>query len=290
MTGFARAEGGSGEIGWAWEIRSINGRGLDVRCRLPAGQDGLEPKIRAALAERFQRGSFSVNLTFKGGDAGTRFRINRDLIDQLLELHRELGDRVASDTPRLEGLLAVRGVVEMVEQEDSSDVRAARETALLADMDQALSELAEARRSEGQRIAAVLAGHIDEIDRLTARAAALAECQPEALRDRFKAQVDDLMATEPSLPEERLAQEVAVLIAKGDVREELDRLRSHIDAVRDLMQADAAVGRRFDFLCQELNREANTICSKATGTELNQCGLDLKVAIDRLREQVQNIE
>jgi uncharacterized protein (TIGR00255 family) len=290
MTGFARQEGGDGTISWSWEIKSVNGKALDLRCRLPSGYEALEPVVRAAAAEHCARGNLQVGLGVDTSDRPLRMRVNQALLEQLLELAQSLKDKAGAEAPRLDGLLALRGVVEAVEEEEDAETRAAREAAMGADLRLALDALVEVRRAEGARLQGVVEGHLSNMAELVGRAAASAAAQPEALRRRLKERVEELLAASPALPEERLAQEAAVLITKADVREELDRLEAHLAATRELLAAGGPVGRRLDFLCQEFNREANTLCSKAPDVELTRIGLELKGVIDQLREQVQNIE
>jgi uncharacterized protein (TIGR00255 family) len=290
MTGFARQEGGDGTIAWTWEIRSVNGKSLDLRCRLPAGYEALEPVARGAVPERCARGNLQISLSVNTSEQPLRMRVNRELLDQLLELAKSLEDTAGAGPARLDGLLGLRGVVEAVEEEESPEARAAREAAMAADLGRALDALVEVRRAEGKRLEGLVEGHLSSIAELTGKAGAAAAAQPEALRQRLKDQVEELLAASPALPEERLAQEAAVLIAKADVREELDRLEAHVAASGELLAEGGPVGRRLDFLCQEFNREANTLCAKAADVELTRIGLELKGVIDQLREQVQNIE
>lgn len=289
MTGFARAEGSAAGWSWAWELRSVNGRTLEVRSRLPQGFDAVEQPARAAAAARLKRGNVTMNLQAVRQSTGAQVRVNRDLLDRLLELGRELAAR-GVQPPSLDGLLAIRGVVETVEEAEAEDDRAALEASVLAGLDDALARLAEARLAEGARLITVLANHLAEIERLTEAAAGTAAARPEAIRERLRAQVAALLEASPALSEDRLAQEAALLAAKGDVREELDRLRAHVEAAREMLAKGGAIGRQLDFLCQEFNREANTLCSKSSDVELTRIGLALKAAIEQLREQTQNIE
>jgi uncharacterized protein (TIGR00255 family) len=296
MTGFARAEGVDAPdmhpgMHWAWELKSVNGRNLDVRCRLPVGFEVLESVARAAVAERFKRGNVSVTLTLSRGAEPPRVRINRELLSQLVALVDELKDKVAAEPPRLDGLIGVRGVVEVVEEEEPTEAqRAVRISRMTETLAHALDSLASMRQDEGARLAAVIHQHLEAIEQLRQRAGAAAGAQPAALRARLKTQIEALLEASPALPEERLAQEAALLLTRADVREELDRLTAHVAAARKLLADGGGVGRKFDFLCQEFNREANTLCSKSADVELTAIGLDLKAAIDQLREQVQNIE
>ncbi|EWY39974.1 hypothetical protein N825_02990 [Skermanella stibiiresistens SB22] len=288
MTGFARAEGRDQGHAWTFEIKSVNSRNLDLRCRLAPGFDALEPIARAAIPQRVRRGSVNVALAVTRTAAANQIRINRDLLDQLIALSMELGG--ATEKPRLDALLAVRGVVETVEDADGGEDRERLEAAMAATLQQALDHLSTVRLAEGARLVHVLNQHLDEIARLTDQASACASLQPEALRQKLRGQVVALLEAIPSLTEERLAQEAALLITRADVREELDRLRAHIAAARDMLAKGGAIGRQLDFLCQEFNREANTLCSKSSDVELTRTGLALKAAIEQLREQAQNIE
>lgn len=290
MTGFARKQGGDGRVGWIWEVKSVNGRSLEVRCRLPAGYESLEPSVRATVAAHCARGNVQLSLTVDRGEVPLTLRVNRALLDDLLELARELQAELGAPPPQVEGLLTVRGIIETVEEQPGEDELDSREAAMEEDLVLALESLDAMRRGEGERLAALVAGHLAEIERLSAAAAASAAVGPDALKERLRGQVAELLAATPALPEERLAQEAALLITKADVREEIDRLMAHVSAARELLSSGGAIGRRLDFLCQEFNREANTLCSKASDVALTRIGLDLKAAIDQLREQVQNIE
>lgn len=288
MTGFARVDGHGDGYSWTFEAKSVNGRSLDLRCRLPSGFDSIEAATRAELPKRLARGNVNLTLTVNRAQAVSQLRINRELLAQVLELAREI-EGAGAAAPRLDSLLAVRGIIEPVE-EDETESRARVESALKADLAKLIDQLVVNRLAEGARIAEVLNGHLDEIARLVDAASACASTQPEALREKLRAQVAAILGSFPALSEDRLAQEAAILIGKADVREELDRLRAHIQAARDLMAEGGAIGRRFDFLCQEFNREANTLCSKSADVELTRIGLSLKASIEQLREQVQNIE
>lgn len=291
MTGFARAEVGEGERRWSWEIRSVNGRTLDLRLRLPAGFEALEPLLRQAVPERCRRGNISIQLeAARQGQPQPRYRVNRAALDQVIHAVRDLVGQVEAERPRLDGLLALPGVVERVEEEESEAEREARLALLMTGFAEALDGLARMRAEEGARLARIVLDQLGEIENLVERARGLAAAQPEAQKARFRQQVAELLAQVPALSEDRLAQEFALLIAKSDVREELDRLAAHIEAARALVKGGGAVGRKLDFLCQELNREANTICSKSADLDLTGVGLDLKAVVEQLREQVQNIE
>ncbi len=290
MTGFARGTGQDGALSWTWEAKSVNGRGLDVRCRLPVGMDSLEPEARRAANQRLKRGSLALSLQIDRAASPARLQVNREALDQLVAVLGELQEKVGAPPPRIDGLLAVRGVVEMVEPEETSEAREGRAAKMMATLCETLDGLVAVRHEEGARIAAVFGDQLDEIDGLAARAAENAAAQPAALRQRLEEQVGELLGAIPPLPEERLAQEVALLLVKADVREEIDRLRAHVASARGLIEQGGPIGRRLDFLCQEFNREANTLGAKAADMELRGIGLDLKAVIDQFREQVQNVE
>jgi uncharacterized protein (TIGR00255 family) len=291
MTGFARAEGSHGDIAFAWELKSVNGKGLELRFRLPTGYDALEAPLRAALAQRLKRGNVSASLTLVRSAAAAPVRVNRQALAEIVAAMTEIGAAVAAAPPRLDGLLALRGVLESAEQEEADDAtRTARNAAVLAAWDDALAALATMREAEGVRLGGVLEDRLGEMEALVAEAEKSAGTQPDAIKARLRAMVEALLEASPALPEERLAQEAALLVARADVREELDRLRAHVAAARTLLGEGSNIGRRLDFLCQELNREANTLCSKSSDLDLTRTGLALKAAIEQFREQVQNIE
>jgi len=290
MTGFARAEGHGEGLSWAWEVKSVNAKTLDLRFRFPPGLDALELPLRASIAERLKRGSVTAGLTLaRGGPAGG-LKLNREALAAVLAIAHEVAAEAETAPPRVDGLLAIKGVLESGEEAEDEATRERRQAMLLASWREALERLGTMRLAEGQRLVAVLEARLDEIAELIVAAEASAAVQPAALRAKLKEQVAALLAAVPALPEERLAQEAALLIAKADVREELDRLAAHVAAVRALLGEGGAVGRRLDFLCQELNREANTLCSKSADLALTRIGIALKAAIEQLREQVQNIE
>jgi uncharacterized protein (TIGR00255 family) len=288
MTGFARAEDDELGISWVWEVKSVNGKSLDLRLRLAPGFDAVEPGFRAMLAQRFRRGNFSASLAVTR-TAPAVVRVNRQALGQLVALMNELAGEIEAAPPRIDGLLALRGVVETVEDE-SDLVLDERRRAVRAGAATVLDRLADARAEEGGRLAGVLRGQLREMLDLVEAAAGCAAAQPAAIRERLQTMLANLADLVPGMPEERVAQEMALLVARSDIREEIERLRAHIEQASDLLQQDDAVGRRLDFLCQELNREANTLCSKSADIELTRIGLSLKAAVEQFREQVQNIE
>lgn len=278
------------DVSWQWEVKSVNARGLDIRIRLAPGAEVLELPVRNAVGEAFSRGSFNINLTVTRVAPSTRFSLNHELLDQLLGVVKEVEGRVKGGMVQIDGLLRVRGILEAVEDVESDEHKAKREAAMAASFTEALTAIAAARKSEGERLATVLQSQVDQIAELAKRSTMVAAAQPAAIRDRLKAQMADLLAGSANLSEERLAQEAAMLAGKADVREEIDRLNAHVAQARELIGGGGAVGRRLDFLSQEFNREANTLCSKAGDIELTRIGLDLKAVIEQFREQVQNVE
>lgn len=288
MTGFARGEGVKGETRWIWELKSVNGRGLEPRFRLPPGLDFLEQDLRKALGERFSRGSFNIYLSLKGAAVEGALVVNRAALDSAIALVEEIRARIPCDLPRAEGVLAIRGVAEVQSSLEDEDERVALAGALARSFSDTAEQLAHSRRKEGEALARMITDLLDEIAALSAAARSAAASATAATRDRFAAQLADLLAG--ALSEERMAQEAAALAVKADVREELDRLAAHIEAARAMIAKGGAMGRQLDFLTQELNREANTLCSKAQDMGLKRIGLDLKTAVDRMREQVQNVE
>ncbi len=289
MTGFARMEGAQDTMRWVWELKCVNGRGLEIRSRLPQGFDSLEPEIRKAARAKLNRGSMNVSLVMQAESSEPRYGLNMPALDAAIDAIKVIGSRVECDPPRADGILALRGVMQAVEENKSEADREPLVKALLASFSEAVDMLVAARATEGAVLAAIFTEQFDEIERLTRDAAASAAAAPEALRAKLTAQIEELLSGS-ALPEERLAQEVAILAVKADVREELDRLVSHIEAGRALLKLKGPAGRQLDFLTQEFNREANTLCSKASDMTLKRIGLELKKVIDQLREQVQNIE
>lgn len=291
MTGFARTAGQDEVLAWAWEGRSVNARGLDIRCRVPSGYEAVEQSVRVAAQKQFERGNVTIGLSLERVDQSrSRFRINMELLDQVQALREELGDTIADTPPSIHGLLAIRGMLEPVDETEDPDARIAREAAMIEDGRHMLAALAGARREEGQRLDIIMNEYLDVLEGLTKSAAASAAAQPDAIKSRMSVLVGELLGVDASLPEERLAQEAAIIVGKADIREELDRLAVHVAGARDLLAEKLAVGRRLDFLCQELNREANTLCSKSADVDLTRIGLSMKATIEQFREQVQNVE
>ncbi|MFZ8898515.1 MAG: YicC/YloC family endoribonuclease [Alphaproteobacteria bacterium] len=287
MTGFARVEGHSGDVSWAWEARSVNGRSLDVRVRAPSFVDQAERKTREVLVKYFKRGTIQVALSVEQTESVSRPTINFDVLSGLIsDLSKvELPEKAPIEPARLDGLLQIRGVL----QTGNSDNETIR-TAPLTDIPALLDSLAKARVEEGIRLAAVLDEILTTISDLVHQAKSLALQQPERIANRYKEAITNLIGETANVPEERIIQEAATLAIKVDVTEELDRLTAHVAQAREMISAGGAIGRRLDFLCQEFNREANTLGSKSADLSLTRLAMDLKTAIDAFREQAQNVE
>jgi len=290
MTGFARGHGVSGSYGWAWEIKSVNGKGLDLRLRLPPGWDAVEPPVRALIAERLARGSVQANLTVERTGIAPVVRVNTAVLDAVLTTVRQLAPRIEASPPSLDGLLALKGVIEVGDAEESVEEKRAAETAAIAGFAETVGALLDMRRHEGAALGRVLTARLDDIGKLVQRAELAPGRRPEAIRARLAEQVAALLAQSDRFDPDRLHQEAILIATKADVREELDRLVAHIAQAKLLIGQGGAIGRRLDFLAQELNREANTLCAKANDVELTNIGLELKAAVEQFREQVQNVE
>lgn len=290
MTGFARAEGGSSGIRWVWELRSVNGKGLDIRARLPQGCERLEPEVRRMCGARFKRGNMQVSLSVSGGTSALRPVLNEAALGAVLEIVERLRGQIDAAPPGIDGLLNIRGLLDYQEPEDDPDAVAAADAERLAGLAQAIDALAGMRETEGAALKEVLDGHLDAIAGIVDAIEADPSRQPEAIRARLAEQVERLMEASTGLDPARLHMEAALLATKADLSEEIDRLRAHVAATRELLATGGAVGRRLDFLAQEFNRETNTICSKSNAASVTAAGLELKVLVDRLREQIQNLE
>jgi uncharacterized protein (TIGR00255 family) len=290
MTGFARSHGVSGSYAWAWEIKSVNGKGLDVRLRLPPGWDAIEAAVRARAAERLARGSIQASLTAERSGVVPVVRINAPVLDAILTSLRELARRIDASPPSLDGLLSLKGVMDVSELAENEDERRNAETAATAGFAEAITALSEMRQREGAALVRILKSRLDEIAALVDRAEKAPGRRAEAIRARLAEQVAALLAQSDRFDPDRLHQEAILLATKADVREELDRLTAHLAQARQLIDGGGAVGRRLDFLAQEFNREANTLCAKASDVELTNIGLELKATVEQFREQVQNVE
>ncbi|MBL8772739.1 MAG: YicC family protein [Phenylobacterium sp.] len=288
MTGFGRAEGALGSWTWAVEARSVNGRNLEVRFRGPPGFEGLERAAREGAQARFARGQLTVGVQAKRAEGAAAVRVNHEVLDRYLALGAPLVAAGRAAAPSMDGLLALRGVLEGDDAGLDPEAQAELEAAMAASIGAALDGLLAARRQEGGQLAPVLGGQVDRIGALAAQARELAAGQPALIKARFEARLKELAGE--AATEERIVQEAAAMAVKADVAEELDRLAGHVDAARGLLAAEGAVGRRLDFLTQEFMREANTLCSKSASGALTAVGLDLKAVIEQFREQVQNVE
>ena len=288
MTGFARADGLVDGVAWAWELRSVNGRTLDLRFRLPHGWDSQEAAWRAMAGKLLKRGNVVANLTIKR-PSETRLELDPVALEQVLRIATDLHRRIpGSPPPSAEALLSLPGVLRQAQADQGEEFVAAAD--VRAGFVAALADLVLSRQAEGERLAAVLNAQLAEVAALCADAAEQAAGQPAAQRARMLDNLQNLLRETPGLPEERIAQEVAMLASRSDVREELDRLFSHVAAAHDLLREASNIGRKLDFLVQEFNREANTLCSKSASVALTATGLKLKAAVEQIREQVQNVE
>ncbi|MET0869559.1 MAG: YicC/YloC family endoribonuclease [Methyloceanibacter sp.] len=290
MTGFARGDGMLGDTSWNWEARSVNGRTLDLRFRLPTGFEALEIRARGLAQEKLARGNCTINLWARRETGRAEIRLNETALRQAEAVAERARDLTGLKHARLDTLLGMRGVVETAEAEESEEALAALHLAMIASLAGTLDELVRARSGEGERLQAVVEKQLKTIARLIEIAAAAAAQQPAAIAARLAEMVGRLSEASATLDPERLHQEALLLAARADIQEELDRLRAHVAAANELIASGQPVGRKFDFLAQEFNREANTICSKAADIETTRTGLELKTVIDQLREQVQNIE
>jgi uncharacterized protein (TIGR00255 family) len=291
MTGFGRSEGTCDGLSWVWEARSVNGRGLDVRLRLPPGNDAIEALLRDAASKRFVRGNVSATLTIERQANGGSVRLNEQVLADVLRAANRAAEITGGSRPDTAALLSVKGVLEQSDNAaESSDARANRERTLIAGFVLASDKLSEARRAEGTKLEAVVREHVNEIERLAGAVRASPSRSVEAIRGRIRDQISRLVEASDTLDKDRLHQEAILVATRADVEEELARLDAHVAAAREILDEPGAVGRKLDFLAQEFNREANTLCSKANAVDVTRLGLALKTVIDQLREQVQNVE
>jgi len=290
MTGFARGHGVTGAYAWSWEIKSVNAKGLDVRFRLPPGWDAVEGPARARATEKLSRGTVYANLTVERKGVAPTVKINEPVLNAVLATIHNLTGRVDAVAPTLDGILALKGVIEVTEEDESEEDRGAAEKAVISGFETALAALTSMRQEEGATLGRLLSTRLDEIAALAARAEAAPGRKPEAIKARLAEQVNALLSTSQRFDTDRLYQEAIMLATKADIREELDRLASHVAQAKKLLAEGAPAGRRLDFLAQELNREANTLTAKANDVELTNIGLQLKSVVEQFREQVQNLE
>ena len=290
MTGFARSHGASGPYAFEWELKSVNAKGFDLRMRLPPGWDEIEAVARKRAAEVLSRGTVYANLSVKRAGALSTVRVNEEVLAAIVKIAGELAGRIDAVAPSIDGLLGIKGVIEVVEPEsDEAEDKAAKLTVVAA-FEQALTALIEMRKREGATLGQILSQRMDEIENLAKKAEAAPGRKPEAIRARLAEQLAALLESSDRFDSDRLNQEALMMAAKADIREELDRIASHISQAREMIGKGGAIGRRLDFLAQEFNREVNTCCSKSNDLELTNTGLAMKNVVEQIREQVQNLE
>ena len=290
MTGFARSHGASGPYAFEWELKSVNAKGFDLRLRLPPGWDELEAHARKRASEMLARGTVYANFNVKRSDAMSTVRINEEVLASVLKIATELAGKIDAVAPSIEGLMGIKGVIEVVEPESDEEQDKAARTAAAAAFDEALANLVEMRQREGVALGQILSQRMQEIERLAARAEVAPGRKPEAVKARLAEQVALLLETSDRFDADRLTQEALLIAAKADIREELDRIASHIAQARELVGKGGPIGRKLDFLAQEFHREVNTCCSKSNDVELTNTGLEMKSVVEQFREQVQNLE
>jgi uncharacterized protein (TIGR00255 family) len=290
MTGFARSHGSSGPYAFEWELKSVNAKGFDLRMRLPPGWDDLEAFAKKRAAEVLSRGTVYANLNVKRAGAVSTVRINEEVLASIVKVAGELAGRIDAVAPSIDGLLSIKGVIEVAEPESNEAEDKAAKAAAAGAFDQALLDLVEMRQREGVTLGQILSQRMEEIERLAKKAEAAPGRKPDAIRARLAEQIAALLESSDRFDPDRLNQEALLIAAKADIREELDRIASHVSQARDLISKGGPVGRRLDFLAQEFNREVNTCCSKSNDLELTNTGLEMKNVVEQFREQVQNLE
>lgn len=290
MTGFARCQGLTGAYSWSWELKSVNAKGFDFRLRVPQGWDAVDVAARKRGGERLTRGTVYASLQVERKTGAPVVRLNEAVLNALVAAMTSLEGRIGARPPSLDGILGLKGVIDVAEEDESDAARASAEAAMIAGFDEALASLVVARQDEGAALGRILGGRLDEIEELTRRAENAPGRKPEAVKARLAAQIAALLDASGRFDSDRLHQEALMLAAKADIREELDRLVAHVAQGRRLLADGGAVGRRLDFLAQELGRESNTLTAKSNDIELTNIGLALKTVVEQFREQVQNLE
>ena len=290
MTGFARSHGVAGAYAWAWEIKSVNAKGLDLRFRIPTGWDAVEVPSRTRGTEKLSRGTVYANLTVERKGTQPTVKVNEPVLGAVLSALKGLSGQVHASPPTLDGILSLKGVIEVTEEDESEEEHRAAEAAIVSGFEEALLALLNMRRTEGKTLGGLLSKRLDEIVALSARAENAPGRKPEAIKARLGEQVSALLQASERFDSDRLYQEAILLAAKADIREELDRLSSHVAQAKKLLTNGGAIGRKLDFLAQELHRESNTLTAKANDLELTNIGLELKGVVEQFREQVQNLE
>jgi uncharacterized protein (TIGR00255 family) len=290
MTGFARSHGTSGPYSFEWELKSVNAKGFDLRMRMPPGFDEVEAVARKRATEVLSRGTVYANLTVRRSNAASSVRINEEVLNSVLRIAAELASKIDAVAPSVDGLMNIKGVIEVVEPEaDEAEDKVAK-AAVAAAFEEALTALVAMRKREGTTLGDILSQRLDEIETLSKKAEAAPGRKPEAIRARLAEQIATLLETSDRFDSDRLSQEALMMATKADIREELDRIASHISQSREMIKKGGPVGRRLDFLSQEFNREVNTCCSKSNDLELTSTGLEMKNVVEQFREQVQNLE
>ncbi|MGX9393197.1 YicC/YloC family endoribonuclease [Nitrobacteraceae bacterium UC4446_H13] len=290
MTGFARSHGTSGPYTFEWELKSVNAKGFDFRMRLPPGWDDVELTARKRATELLSRGTVYANLNIKRSSAASNIRINEDVLAAVVKIAGQLAARIDAVAPSIDGLLSIKGVIEVAEPEANEAEEQAARVAVAASFEEALSSLIDMRKREGATLGDILKQRLDQIEQLAGQAEKAPGRQPEAIRARLAEQIAALIEASERFDSDRLNQEALLMATKADIREELDRIASHLSQARSLLGKGGAVGRRLDFLAQEFNREVNTCCSKSNDLELTNTGLEMKNVVEQFREQVQNLE
>jgi uncharacterized protein (TIGR00255 family) len=290
MTGFARSRGASGPYAFEWELKSVNAKGFDLRMRLPQGWDDLEAFAKKRAGEVLSRGTVYANLSVKRANALSTIRINEEVLASIVKVAGVLAGKIDAVAPSIDGLLGIKGVIEVVEPESNEAEDTAAKAAAAVAFEQALADLVAMRQREGATLGQILIQRMDEIERLASKAEAAPGRKPDAIKARLAEQIAALLEATERFDSDRLNQEAIMIAAKADIREELDRIASHISQAREMIGKGGAIGRRLDFLAQEFNREVNTCCSKSNDLELTNTGLEMKNVVEQFREQVQNLE
>ena len=290
MTGFARADGVSGPYAWAWELKSVNAKGLELRLRTPQGWDAIEAPLRGRAAEFLARGTVHANLSVQRAGVAPVVRVNEPVLAAVIATMRDVAKRIEASPPTMDGILGLKGVIEIIDEDEREEDRRAGEAAVTAGFSDALASLGEMRKREGEALGRVLRARLDEISGLAALAEAAPGRKAEAIKARLAEQIATLLDTTTRFDPDRLHQEAILMASKADIREELDRLVAHIAQAHHLLKTGGPIGRKLDFLSQELNRESNTLCAKSNDVELTNIGLELKTVVEQFREQVQNLE
>lgn len=290
MTGFSRVEGHNESAAWSWEIRSVNGKNLDVRMRVPPGFEALEVPARKMVSEAFRRGNLQTSLQVSQQSQASIPVLNEAAANAALEIARKLQAQVGGELPDAAQLMAIRGILETGGTNQDADELEALHAAMLKSLGEAVAQLSSMREAEGSAVGALLRAQVEQIANLTGQIEASKARSPDSIKETLSAQIERVIGAAPDFDEARVYQEAVILAAKADIQEELDRLKVHIEASRELLAGEGAAGRKLDFLAQEFNRECNTICSKSNAAEVTSAGLEMKIVIDQFREQLQNLE